>query len=67
MKIVCIILAVLCFFMFIGGGVLVGCAEILQPFNAMPLGAILIAFGMFGTIGFIIGTIAIYVEERARW
>ena len=64
MKIVCIILAVLCFFMLIGGGVLLGCADMLQPFDTGPLGAILLAVGLFGTLGFIGGVITICAGER---
>ena len=64
MKIVCFVLAVLCFFMLIGGGVLLGCADMLQPFDAVPLGAILLVAGLFGTVGFIGGAITICIEER---
>ena len=64
MKIVCFVLAVLCFFMLIGGGVLLGCADMLQPFDAVPLGAILLVTGLFGTFGFIGGAITICIEER---
>ena len=55
--IVCIVLAVLSLFMLIGGGVLLGCAEMLVPFNPSILGAILITVGLFGTIGFTIGAV----------
>ena len=67
MKIVCFLLAVLCFFILIGGGVLVGYADMLQPFDAIPLGAILIVVGISGTVGFIIGASALYTVERERY
>lgn len=67
MKIVCFVLAVLCFFMLIGGGVLLGCTDMLQPFNAVPLGVILIVFGIFGTLGFIIASSILYTTDRWRY
>lgn len=51
------ILAVLSLFMLIGGGVLLGCVEILAPFNPSILGAVLIAAGLFGTLGFTVGAV----------
>ena len=63
MKIVCVLLAVLCFLMLIGGGVLLGCGDMLQPFNAVPLGVILIMFGAFGIIGFVMGASILYLAE----
>lgn len=50
--IVFIILAVVSFFMLIGGGVLFGCAEMLVPFNAVPLGFLLLICGIGGIIAF---------------
>lgn len=50
--IVFIILAVLSFFMLIAGGVLLGCLELLAPFNAVPLGALLLVCGIFGVFAF---------------
>lgn len=49
------ILAVLSLFMLIGGGVLLGCVEILAPFNPSTLGVVLIVAGLFGTLGFTVG------------
>jgi hypothetical protein len=67
MKIVCFLLAILCFFILIGGGVLLGCADILQPFDTVPLGIILIVFGGIGTIAFISGVSVFYTVERERY
>ena len=62
--IVCIILAVLSLFMLIGGGVLFGCAEMLAPFNPSILSAILVVVGLFGTIGFTIGSVFAGIDWR---
>lgn len=64
MKIVCFLLAVLCFFILIGGSVLLGCVDMLKPFDAIPLGAMLLVVGFFGTFGFTGGVIAICAGER---
>ena len=38
--------------MLIAGGVLLGCLELLAPFNAVPLGALLLVCGIFGVFAF---------------
>ena len=64
MKILCALLAVLFLLMLIGGAVLTGYGDIIQPFDVSFLAAIMLTIGWFGFWGFTIGTVMLITLER---